>query len=382
MTIRVYNYIIKIIVPITRIEFMEEKDLNNTVETAEEVLENTTEEVVEVTEVIEEVTVGEEQSESSLVKEKVKWFKNKKIIARIAGVGIAGVVGIGVWATVINTPKTSFLSRLQNHTKETKQSSSFVVNTTVANNKVELTGFTTTDGTNYEIALGGKASGRSDVELPQFNLLQADKEIYIDYNALSSFIEFMKGINLVDSKTKEYVSLETVLEIFIGSSSQAKALMTQIREVQDTQKELQKDIQLGLANTMKKIDEKHFERKDNRVVWNVTPEDIKVVALEVVEVLKTSENYKGDKTQLDQVKKVIEKSLPTETKDWKFTVSLGEKIGDIDINLYTAATKTEPEVGVNIDLEPRTYSEISKPEKVLTKTEVMLKLFEISREED
>lgn len=361
---------------------MEEKDLNNTAETDEEVLENTTEEVVEVTEVIEEVTVDEEQSESSLVKEKVKWFKNKKIISGIAGVGIAGVIGIGFWATVINTPKTSFLSRLQNQTKETKQSSSFVVNTTVANNKVELTGFTTTDGTNYEIALGGQASGRSDVELPQFNLLQVDKEIYIDYNALSSFIELMKGINLVDSKTKEYVSLETVLEIFVGSSSQAKALMTQIREVQDTQKELQKDIQLGLANTMKKIDEKHFERKDNRVVWNVTQEDIKVVALEVVEVLKTSENYKGDKTQLDQVKKVIEKSLPTETKDWKFTVSLGEKIGDIDINLYTAATKTEPEVGVNIDLEPRTYSEISKPEKVLTKTEVMLKLFEISREED
>lgn len=267
--------------------------------------------------------------------------KKTKLLAggAVAALAVAGGLSFALQGGLSNSPKDQFIKRMADLSTVQKAGSKYELSfeeLDIEGNpydslfkEMKVFGESHTDGKNVDLTVQfSKIFGQ---KLPQAHFIYANKNVYMNAELIPQLTTFYgnfsgsRGASLMaEDYEGKFIGIKDVLQL-TGGSKEVERFNKEMDTALENQTALQKEQQAVLADYLKKVDDKNYSVKDNKITLVLQKDDVKGFIKTALTTMANSKHYNGDKENL-------KKSLEDFDQNYDKTIGQLDKF-KIDITL-------------------------------------------------
>lgn len=310
-----------------------------------------------------------------------KW---KKPIIGGAAVAVLAIGG-GIAYTMMSSPKAQFLTRAHSAATATKLTQNYDVSVSgpvPMLSNIKMSGTTSVDGKNSEATVNLEGLEMFSLDLPNIHVIQISDKTYINVDALTGFIKTSMSMNGLGSlELAEYGGQYTEVKELIKAVAGEEGYNQYAKDLDNStekQEALTKELRKVVTDYLTSLEDSKFTAKGDDRVLTLGENDLKNLMLKLLEGLRDSKNYNGDKTSIDTAIQGLNENFDQAAKaiDLSATVSLGKTTGDSQFE-FKVTSDSSGEVGLKMTTKAVDFKAPQAPEKILSEEELQAIITEI-----
>lgn len=291
-------------------------------------------------------------------------FNTKKIVWTTIGVTTAFMIVSLIGTSLINNPRSLFLSRLEALSKADKVASKYQLDikndmssdyylSTIVPESIKVSGTWLKDG-DKELS-SYKYNGST------FKFLTYKGNYYTTKSVLKPYAKLLYGSSMYAlleqelSNQKEWVDLESLLKLFVKEKD-AKNYIKELKLSKNNE-----IVSEYVGEVLKKLDKKQFARYGEDVELSLEADETRSFVIGLIDHLVKSKDYKGDKDSLKELKKQIKANKKVYVT---IDIRLGKEVGDMEFNANVEQDGFKSTIV--LDFDKIDDKGVDKPNKVLS----------------